>query len=256
MDTAGAIGDRDAATARFHTVRAETEAIATPLSPEDQQIQSMPDASPTKWHLAHVTWFFETFLLKPHLAGYEEYRPQYGYMFNSYYEAVGPRHARPQRGLLSRPPLADVLGYRAHVDESMARLIAGVPEAVWGGIAPLLALGLHHEQQHQELILTDIKHAFSVNPLDPAYNEGAPPANGHAAPPLRWHGIEGGVREIGHEGNGFGFDNEFPRHRVWLDDAEIASRPVTNAEYLEFIADGGYAEPAHWLSDGWSTVRT
>jgi ergothioneine biosynthesis protein EgtB len=254
MDSIAA-GDRTAATARYRAVRGATEAVAARLSAEDQQIQSMADASPTKWHLAHVTWFFETFLLKPNLAGYAEYRPRYGYLFNSYYEAVGDRHARPARGMLSRPPLAEIMGYRAHVDDAMARLIAEATEGAWAEIAPLFTLGLHHEQQHQELALTDIKHAFSVNPLYPAYLDEAPPDGPAGAPALRWCGIEGGVQEIGHDGNGFGFDNEFPRHRTWLEDAEIASRPVANAEYLDFMDDGGYATAAHWLSDGWSAVR-
>jgi ergothioneine biosynthesis protein EgtB len=253
MDTVAA-GDRSAALDRHRAVRETSVTIAAPLSAEDQQVQSMPDVSPTKWHLAHVTWFFETFLLKPHLAGYAEYHPRYGYLFNSYYEAVGARHARPARGLLSRPALCDVMGYRAHVDAAMARLAAETGEAAWREIAPLFALGLNHEQQHQELMLTDIKHVFSINPLLPAYRDGAL-AGGAAAPALRWCGMEGGVRQIGHDGNGFAFDNESPRHRVWTEDAEIASRLVTNGEYLAFVEDGGYRTAAHWLSDGWATVQ-
>jgi ergothioneine biosynthesis protein EgtB len=256
MDSISA-GDRTAAAERYRAVRATTERIAAPLSAEDQQVQSMPDVSPTKWHLAHVTWFFETFLLKPHARGYREYHPRYGYLFNSYYEGVGERHARPARGLLSRPALADVMGYRAHVDEAMERLIADSATEDWADIAPLFVLGLNHEQQHQELALTDIKHVFSVNPLFPAYRDDPLPAGGDA-PALHWHGLAGGVAKIGYDDDrddGFAFDNELPGHRVWMEDAEIASRPVTNGEYLDFMQDGGYAAAAHWLSDGWATVR-
>ncbi len=251
----GSHDDRDAAIARYRAVRRLTEEIAAPLSAEDQQVQSMPDVSPTKWHQAHVTWFFETFLLKPGLPGYEAFHPAFVYLFNSYYEAVGPRHARPARGLLSRPPLAEIVAYQAHVDAAMERLVADSSVERWSGMAGLFELGLNHEQQHQELMLTDIKHVFSTNPLHPAYREAANRAEHHAAPELRWFGHEGGVATIGHVGNGFGFDNEFPRHRTWLEDFEIASRPVTNGEYLEFVADDGYAEARHWLSDGWATVQ-
>ena len=248
--------DREAACARYRAVRGMTGEIAAPLSAEDQQIQSMPDVSPTKWHQAHVTWFFETFLLLPHLDGYAPFHPDFGYLFNSYYEGVGPRHARPARGLLSRPPLAQVFAYRAHVDDAMERLIRETATERWAALVPLFLLGLNHEQQHQELMLTDIKHVFSVNPQKPRYHEPSPaPQRNSEAPEIRWLGHAGGVVELGHDGRDFGFDNEFPRHRTWIEDFEIASRPVTNREFLDFIEDGGYASARHWLSDGWTTVR-
>ena len=247
--------DRDAAIDRYRAVRDLGGRLAAPLSAEDAQVQTMPDVSPTKWHLAHVTWFFETFLLHPQLPEYAAFDPAYGYLFNSYYEALGPRHARPQRGFLSRPSLAEILDYRAYVDTTMARLILEAPDPVWDAIAPMVELGLHHEQQHQELLLTDIKHVLSCNPLNPAYADPAPAATAGAAAPLRWVAVPGGIHEIGHDGTGFAFDNEGPRHQVPLRDCRLASRPVTNGEFRDFVADGGYAEPRHWLSDGWATLR-
>ncbi|HYE50781.1 MAG TPA: ergothioneine biosynthesis protein EgtB [Azospirillaceae bacterium] len=235
---------------RFERVRARTLALAEPLSAEDMAVQSMPDASPVKWHLAHTTWFFETFLLLPH-AGAAPVDPAYGYLFNSYYEAAGPRHARPKRGLLTRPSLADVLDYRSRVDGAMRRWLAGTQQAP--EVLALLELGLNHEEQHQELILTDLKHLLSENPLKPAY--AAPAAAEGKAPALSWHPHPGGLAEIGHAGPGFAFDNEGPRHRVWLEPFELASRPVTAGEYLEFVLDGGYRDPRHWLSDGWAAVQ-
>jgi ergothioneine biosynthesis protein EgtB len=249
----GRTRDREGACARFRAVRAHSLTLAAPLSAEDQQIQSMPDVSPTKWHLAHVTWFFETFLLQPHLKGYEPFDPAFGYLFNSYYEAVGERHPRPHRGLLSRPPLAHVLAYRAHVDAAMARLIAGSSDRQWARLEPLVELGLHHEQQHQELILMDIKHVFWTNPLLPAYAPCAA-ASPAKAQPLEWLDFDGGLVEIGHEGPGFAFDNEGPRHKVWVEPYRLASRLATCGEYLAFIEDGGYRRPELWLSDGWATV--
>ena len=249
----GRLGDREPWLARFQAVRAHSLALAAPLSAEDQQIQSMPDVSPTKWHLAHVTWFFETFLLQPNLEGYEPFDPVFGYLFNSYYEAVGERHPRPQRGLLSRPPLAHVLAYRAHVDAAMARLIAETGVRPWSALAPLVELGLHHEQQHQELMLMDIKHVFWTNPLLPAYAPAAP-ATPAKARPLEWLDFDGGLVEIGHEGPGFAFDNEGPRHKVWIEPYRLASRLATCGEYLAFIEDGGYRRPELWLSDGWAAV--
>ena len=249
----GRIHDREAWAARFETVRAESLRLAGPLSAEDQQIQSMPDVSPTKWHLAHVTWFFETFLLQPHLKGYEPFDPVFGYLFNSYYEAVGERHPRPQRGLLSRPPLQHVLAYRAHVDAAMTRLIGEAPEAEWAALASLVELGLHHEQQHQELILMDIKHVFWTNPLLPTYAPAKAAAAGKASA-LEWLDFDGGLVEIGHEGPGFAFDNEGPRHKVWIEPYRLASRLATCGEYLAFIEDGGYRRPELWLSDGWAAV--
>ena len=249
----GPTHDREPWRARFQAVRSESLELAAPLSAEDQQIQSMPDVSPTKWHLAHVTWFFETFVLQPHLEGYEPFDPVFGYLFNSYYEAVGERHPRPQRGLLSRPPLEHVLAYRAHVDAAMARLVVEAPAAKWADLEALVELGLNHEQQHQELILMDIKHVFWTNPLAPAYAP-AKAATALTAPPLEWLDFDGGLVEIGHEGSGFAFDNEGPRHKVWIEPYRLASRLATCGEYLAFIEDGGYRRPELWLSDGWSAV--
>ncbi len=237
---------------RYRAVRARTEALAARLSPEDQQVQSMADASPTKWHRAHTTWFFETFLLLPHQAGYRVFHERFSHLFNSYYEAVGARIARASRGLLTRPSADEITAYRAHVDAAMAALLEQCTPAV----AALVELGLNHEQQHQELILTDIKHAFSINPLHPAYMATAAVAAQRSAASLRWLEIAGGIHDIGHVGAGFSFDNETPRHQALLQPARIASRPVSVGEYLEFIKDGGYRRPEFWLSDGWATVLT
>ncbi|HEX4304023.1 MAG TPA: ergothioneine biosynthesis protein EgtB [Rhizomicrobium sp.] len=236
--------------ADYAAVRRRTEALAAPLSAEDQNIQSMPDASPTKWHLAHTTWFFEAVLLAKFDPAYKPFDPAFNYLFNSYYEGLGPRHPRPQRGMLSRPSVEQILEYRLHVDEAMAGLI----EARAHDIAPLLTLGLHHEQQHQELILTDILHAFSLNPLLPAY---APARLQAAREPFAqsWIDHAGGVVEIGHSGDGFAFDNESPRHQALLRPFRIAARPVSNGEFLRFVADGGYRRPEFWLSDGWAMVQ-
>ena len=246
--------DRDAWRARFVDCRARSEALAAPLLPEDQVVQSMPDVSPTKWHLAHVTWFWETFLLVPHQSGYRVFDPAYNHLFNSYYETVGPRHPRPARGLLSRPGVAEIARYRAHVTAAMERLIATADAATFAALAPLVELGIAHEEQHQELILMDIKHVFAQNPLLPAYKSAAPkPAR--AAPPLEWRSFAGGLVEIGDAESGFAFDNEGPRHKVWLEPFRLATRLVTNGEYLAFVADGGYRRPEFWLSDGWSAVN-
>jgi ergothioneine biosynthesis protein EgtB len=244
---------------RYAEIRAHSLALTEPLSAEDQQVQSMPDASPTKWHLAHTSWFFETFLLAPALPGYAPFDPLYGFLFNSYYEAVGPRWSRPERGLLSRPSLDEVRAYRGHVDAAMDRLIATAPAERWDEIADLIALGLNHEQQHQELILMDIKHVLSLNPQSPAYlppvYAAAPPATGNGGAPIQWRLYEGGLVEIGHDGEGFAFDNEGPRHRVWLEPFVLASRLSTCGDYRAFIADGGYARPELWLSEGWAAVQ-
>jgi ergothioneine biosynthesis protein EgtB len=246
--------------ARFQAVRGESLALAAPLSAEDQCIQSMPDASPTKWHLAHTTWFFETVLLQPHAAGYRAFDPRFHYLFNSYYEALGPRHPRPQRGLLTRPSLDEVHAYRKHVDVAVLALLDAPgtsAEADWPAIEAIVTLGLHHEQQHQELIVTDILHALSCNPLLPAYR----PATGHAprlasvAPAMQWLSRPGGLAEVGHEGQGFAFDNETPRHAALLRPYAIADRLVNCADYAQFIADGGYQRPELWLSDGWAAVQ-
>ena len=234
---------------RYREVRAATEAITARLSDEDCQMQSMADASPAKWHLAHGSWFFETFVLAPHLPGYTSFDPDFAVLFNSYYVALGDRHPRPERGLLSRPGRRHIMAYRAHVDGAMARLI----DAGAGPLADLIDLGLHHEQQHQELLHMDILHAFSRNPLAPGYApDWQPPSR--AAPNHRWHTVPAGLYRIGHEGTGFAFDNETPSHRVWLEDFRIADRLVSAGAYQDFIADGGYARPELWLSDGWATA--
>jgi ergothioneine biosynthesis protein EgtB len=231
----------------YRTVRRFTESLCEPLAVDDYVVQSMPDASPVKWHLAHTTWFFETFVLSRCLPEYRPYHPQFGFLFNSYYEAEGPRWPRPQRGRLSRPTVAEVFRYRAHVDEHMARVLTS---ARGSEAASVVRLGINHEQQHQELLITDLKHAWSANPLHPVYREAV--ADRGVPPPLRWLDFEGGVAWIGHEGHEFAFDNESPRHQVFVHPCRIASRLVTNAEYLEFIADGGYERAELWLSDGWA----
>jgi ergothioneine biosynthesis protein EgtB len=236
---------------RYLKVRQTSAALAEPLAPEDCAIQSMPDASPTKWHLAHTTWFFETFVLEPSVEGYKPFNPAFRVLFNSYYNSVGEKHPRPQRGMLSRPVLAEVLAYRRHVDEWLAAAL-GAKRFDKERLA-LIELGIQHEQQHQELILTDLKHLLSRNPLRPAYSKSWPLTPVHASR-SRWIGIAGGAHEIGHEGDGFAFDNESPRHRVWLEDFEIASQLVTNGDYLAFIHDGGYRRPELWLSAGWDCV--
>ena len=234
---------------RFLSIRQHTEALAAPLSAEDQTVQSMPDASPTKWHLAHTTWFFETFVLRPHVNSYKVFDPAYEYLFNSYYEAVGPRHPRPQRGLITRPGVDEVMAYRRHVTEAMADFLSAGSA---GDAGIVVELGLQHEQQHQELILMDIKHAFSLNPLKPAYR--VPSGRTGVAGALSWREFEPGLVEIGHNGNGFAFDNEGPRHRTWLDAFALALRPVNCGEFLGFIEDDGYRRPEFWLSAGWDCV--
>lgn len=236
--------------ADYEQVRASTEALAAPLSPEDQCIQSAPEVSPTKWHRGHTSWFFETFVLSPHLGGYEAFHPLFGYLFNSYYEIVGDRHPRPQRGLISRPGVAEVADYRTYVDAAMDRLLN---RPLDDDLAGLVELGLHHEQQHQELMLMDIKHVLAQNPLQPAY-AAVPFAAGDPAAQA-WVDHPGGLVEIGHDGGGFAFDNESPRHQVWLHPFALASRPVTCGDWLAFIDDGGYERPELWLSDGWATVQ-
>ena len=244
---------------RYTEVRALTESLAEPLSPEDQTVQSMPDVSPTKWHRGHVTWFFETFLLQPWLRGYEQFHPAFAYIFNSYYETIGARHPRAERGLVSRPGVSEIAAYRRHVDSAMAELLARTPDE---SVRSLVELGINHEQQHQELLLMDIKHVLSRNPLQPAYRGpvAGPPVGdeGEGPPtvaPLGWYEHEGGLSEIGHRGDGFAFDNESPRHRVLLAPFALADRPVTCGEWLAFMQDGGYSRPELWLSDGWAAVQ-
>lgn len=248
--------ERDTALARLRAVRTTTERLVAPLTPEDQGLQSMPDASPARWHLAHTTWFFETFVLAPHAAGYTPHDARCAALFNSYYEFVGAPFARSARGLLSRPDSAEVLAYRAAVDVALERLIAESASAAWPVVAALLTLGLNHEQQHQELILTDIRHAFFQNPLRPPYRRDvkAPPPSA----PVRqgWHEVPGGIFEVGAGlGESFAFDCERPRHRAFLRPFRIATRPVTNAEYAAFMNDGGYRESRWWLADGIAAVR-
>lgn len=236
---------------RFLRIRRRTLELAARLQPEDTVIQSMPDASPTKWHLAHTTWFFEQFILGRD-PGYTSPNPEWFYLFNSYYQSVGPMHARPRRGLITRPALDEVYAYRARVDDAIAERIArGDDEA----LPVLIELGVQHEQQHQELLLTDIKHAFAQNPLEPAYAPDAPRTLSVAAPALRYVPFDEGIVDIGYGGDGFHFDNEGPRHRTYRQAGSIANRPVTNAEYRAFIEDGGYRTPTLWLSDGWATVQ-
>ena len=249
MTTQGPSATRSA---RYRTVRGQTEHIAAPLSPEDQTVQSMPDVSPTKWHRAHTSWFFETFLLEPWLPGYRPHDPAFSYLFNSYYEAVGARYPRPHRGLVSRPGVAEIALYRAHVDEAMAQLLEGpLDEArAW-----LVELGLHHEQQHQELMLMDVKHVLACNPLLPVYVPA--PAEPPPAPLVRsgWTGHPGGLVEIGHHGTGFAFDNESPRHAEHLVPFALGAGLVTCGQWAEFVDDDGYRRPELWLSDGWAAVQ-
>jgi len=230
----------------YTSVRDHSEALAAPLSAEDCALQSMPDASPVKWHLAHTSWFFETVILAKQ-SGYKPADPHFAFLFNSYYEALGPRHPRPRRGLLSRPSLDEIYAYRARIDAAMLRACGD------GALHDAIMLGLHHEQQHQELILTDIKHAFFSNPLLPAYRPD--PAAPRAPQKLEWLAHDGGTVMIGHLGGDFAFDNETPRHPVLLGPFHIASRPVSNGEYQAFMADGGYRRPEFWLSDGWARVQ-
>jgi ergothioneine biosynthesis protein EgtB len=236
---------------RYEAVRRQTEQLCDPLETEDFLLQSMPDASPVKWHLAHTGWFFETFVLAPHRPGYRPFHPDFAVLFNSYYNAVGPRWPRPQRGLLSRPTVAEVFRYRAWVDEQMAELFEPAQEEVLRRAADVIVLGLNHEQQHQELILTDLKHALALNPLRPVYGS-APPEEATAPSPLDWVTFPAGLAWVGHDGGGFAFDNESPRHRAFLEGFRLACRPVSGGEFLAFIEDGGYDRPELWLSDGWA----
>lgn len=261
---------RHAAAQAYRDARAYTERLAAPLSPEDQVIQSMPDASPTKWHRAHTTWFFERFLLQPHARNYRAFDPSFAYLFNSYYVAAGPRHERPKRGLITRPGAAEISAYRSHVDAAVSRLVTGCAEDVLGEVLRVLEVGLNHEQQHQELLLSDILHAFAQNPCAPAYDPswqfpalaeplaselhsvsaGGPEGEGAR----RFVDLAAGVHTIGHDGEGFCFDNEGPAHRELVGPARVARSLVTNGEWLAFMRDGGYDNPALWLSDGWATA--
>ena len=237
----------------YRSVRQASRALGAPLSDADATVQSMPDASPAKWHLAHTTWFFETMILAPNLPGYRPFDPQFNFLFNSYYETIGERQPRPKRGMITRPTLERIYDYRAHVDAAMAALLE---RDVSPGIADLVELGCHHEQQHQELLLTDILHLFAQNPLRPAYKDPSPVAvaPGDSASP-RYRTFDGGIVDIGHDGEGFAFDSEGPRHRALVEPFALAEHLVTNGEWMQFIADGGYRNPLLWLSEGWAKVR-
>jgi len=235
---------------RLFATRKLTRDLAAPLSDADATVQPFPDASPAKWHLAHTSWFFETFVLRDHAPGYRPFDDRYAFLFNSYYEAEGPRHARPRRGMLSRPSLDEIRSYRAHVDETLERTLPSLSPAA----LELVELGINHEQQHQELFLTDILATFAENPLEPAYGELAPPAC-FAAEPLSWHAGREGIVEIGAADAGFAFDSERPRHRVFLSAHKIANRRVSNGEWRQFIDAGGYRTPTLWLSEGWDWVQ-
>jgi ergothioneine biosynthesis protein EgtB len=239
---------------RYQEVRRCTEGLCAGLEVDDFGVQSMPDVSPAKWHLAHTSWFFETFVLADSLPSYRPFHLRFGYLFNSYYNAVGDRQPRERRGHLSRPTVREVFAYRASVDEHMAALLGGLGDGRLAHLAPVVELGLHHEQQHQELLLTDIKHVFASNPLRPVYRERAPAA-ASAAAPVRWVTFPAGVRRLGYEGPGFAFDNETPRHRAFVEAFQLADRPATCGEYLAFMEAGGYHRPELWLSDGWTACR-
>lgn len=238
----------------YSAVRAQSLALAAPLSDADATVQSMDDASPAKWHLAHTTWFFEEFVLGPNVPGYQSPDARYRYLFNSYYETIGARHPRPRRGMLTRPTLDEVRAYRAHVDAAMQRLLIGSPSAT---VARLVTLGLHHEQQHQELLLTDVLHLFAQNPLCPAYAETHLPTTCATAAQPGWAQFQGGAVQIGKAdtGSDFMFDCEGPRHTVWLEPYALTTHPVTNREWIAFMQDGGYRQPTLWLSDGWAWVQ-
>ncbi|WAP70446.1 ergothioneine biosynthesis protein EgtB [Jiella pelagia] len=236
---------------RYRHVRATSRELGAPLSDADATVQSMPDASPAKWHLAHTTWFFETMVLKPNLPGYEVFDDSFNYLFNSYYETIGERQPRPMRGMITRPHLDTVFAYRDHVDAAVERLLdrGASPE-----VAELVELGCHHEQQHQELLLTDILHLFAQSPLKPVYRDPQPLGVGAEPGEARFVSFDGGIVEIGHDGKGFAFDSEGPRHRALLEPYRLADRLVTNGEFIAFIEDGGYRDPLLWLSAGWADI--
>jgi ergothioneine biosynthesis protein EgtB len=240
---------------RYQQVRQFTERVCQPLETEDYVIQAMPDVSPPKWHLAHTSWFLETFILTSASSGYQSYDPSFGYLFNSYYITAGERHSRPKRGFLSRPTVEEIYRYRASVDQHMVTLLEGFHTEECQRWAPLIELALHHEQQHQELLLTDVKYNFACNPLRPAYAVVGVSRHPLAVAPLQWVGFPEGIYRIGHDGKRFAFDNESPRHRSFVEAFELASRLITNGEYLAFIADRGYERPELWLSMGWDAVQ-
>ncbi len=247
-------GVREALSRRYDAVRGLSRHLCEPLAAEDMVVQSMPDTSPTKWHLAHTTWFFETFVLEPFEPSFTPYDDVFGYLFNSYYNAVGERHPRPNRGMLTRPTVEQVMCYRANVDDRTTTLLEAVSGDPFERLAPIVEIGLHHEQQHQELIQTDLKHMLAQNPMQPAYCQPSESDPARASK-LGWIIFDEQVRWIGHGGDGFAFDNESPRHRVFCAAFEIADRLVTNAEYTRFIDAGGYEQPKWWLDEGWATVQ-
>jgi ergothioneine biosynthesis protein EgtB len=244
---------RETLIAKYRHVRGDTERLCSPLVVDDYQIQSIVQTSPPKWHIAHVTWFFEAFVLPQFNRRYQPFHTDYDYLFNSYYYTYGQMHPRSHRGLLSRPSVEEVYRYRRYVDEAMIALMTHIESSQWDMLAHRIILGLNHEEQHQELLLMDIKHNFSVNPLLPAYRENPRPTNGQGRE-MRWHERIGGIKQIGSDGDSFAYDNETPRHKVLLQDHRLADRFVTNGEYLAFIEDGGYQQPALWLSDGWALL--
>ena len=246
---------REQLAARYDRVRSWSEQLCQPLATEDYVIQSMPDASPIKWHLAHTSWFFETFVIQPTQPGYVA-DPDYSYLFNSYYNSVGPMHCRPRRGMISRPTVAETWDYRRRIDEMMSAVFAEASSEQWNDLERLIELGIQHEQQHQELVLTDLKHLLAQNPLRPAYQKAPLSASPTSTvQELNWISFPEGLYWIGHPKIGFAFDNEQPQHRVWLEGFQLADRLVTNGEYLKFIEDGGYQQPEWWLSLGWMTVQ-
>nr|MBS0019354.1 ergothioneine biosynthesis protein EgtB [Gammaproteobacteria bacterium] len=247
---------RERLISRYREVRSRSEEICAPLAVDDYQVQSILEVSPPKWHLAHVSWFFETFLLRPFEPRYSSFHPDYDYLFNSYYETVGAYHPRAQRGVLSRPTVEQIYAYRRHVDEFMEHLIECIDETRMEQLVFRTLLGLNHEQQHQELLLMDIKHNFALNPLRPAYQEKKPLETREDQPArLDWIEHRGGIYEVGHDAEGFAYDNETPRHRVLLEDYLLAPQLITNGEFLEFIEAGGYQQARYWLADGWRTIR-
>lgn len=238
---------------RYQTVRRFTETFCEPLNIEDYVVQTVEHVSPTKWHLAHTSWFFETFLLREHMEGYTLLNETYPYLFNSYYVQAGERHCRDRRGYISRPTVKEVYAYRHYVDEHMHELMETASDERLRALAPLIELGLHHEQQHQELMVTDLKHVLSVNPLRPAYREDLEPIPSDGPPALDWVSFEEGLYEVGYDDDGFFYDNESPRHRTYLHAFQLANRLVTNGEYIDFMEDGGYERTELWLSAGWAT---
>ena len=249
--------DREALLSKFQAIRNFTEELTSTLETEDFVIQSMPDVSPVKWHLAHTSWFFEQFLLSKLKNNYKSYNDLFNYLFNSYYVLAGERHCRPKRGLISRPTVSEIFEYRKYITKEMKDLMLNMDIKQLSEVAPVIIIGINHEQQHQELILTDVKHVFSENPLDPVY---ADPAGNQdislSTSPVRWINYSEGIYKVGNDGSEFGYDNEFPQHRQYLQSFSMGSRLITNREYIEFMEDGGYEKPEHWLSDGWNFINS